>query len=176
MLYSSFMEQEQLLPLSEVEFLATLQPNNLKSRLSRLHKAGWSLSILSRSIGVPKTTIHFWVKNSSFDSTTSHIAIPKAVVPIKKLLPLSKGLRTRSLKPKVPPQLVPRLRELSLQSRRYRARTPKGSSAALANTELTQLAVNLRHQGVPTSDIARAAGVSYRAMARRISKGADKNA
>ena len=53
----------------------------------------------------------------------------------------------------------------------YRAKTPANSPTALANAELTRLAVSLRRQGVPTADIASAAGVSYRAMARRITNG-----
>jgi len=72
------------------------------------------------------------------------------------------------MSPKVPPDVRPRLRELSEMSRKYRARTPQGSPTAIANRELTKLAVELRESGVPTADIAQAAGVTYRAMSRRI--------
>lgn len=75
------------------------------------------------------------------------------------------------MSPKVPPDLRPRLAHIGQLARRYRARTPANSSTALANAELTRLAISLRSQGVPTADIADAAGVSYRAMARRITNG-----
>jgi hypothetical protein len=64
----------------------------------------------------------------------------------------------------------PRLRELSAQAKRYRAKTAPDSPLALANDELTAIARTLRSMGVPTAAIAEAAGVSYRAMARRLSK------
>lgn len=164
------MQHDIALPLEEVEFLSTLSIAQRDSRLLLLHEAGWSFAILGRSINRSKTTIHFWVKNAKRDSTLIQQPVPRPFLPLKASLPFSKGLRTRSISPKVPPDLRPLLRELSLQSRRYRARTPKNSPLAQANEQLTDLAVRLRLQGVPTADIAEAAGVSYRAMARRIAK------
>lgn len=159
------------LPREEVEFLATLSPQAKNARLAALHEAGWSYSALSECLNTPKTTVHFWVRNAQFDPSATLRPVPKPTLPIKTSLPLPKGTRTRSISPKVPPDLRPRLRELSQRSRRYRARTPENSPLAIANRQLTELAVHLRSQGVPTADIAEAAGVSYRAMARRIAKG-----
>jgi hypothetical protein len=66
--------------------------------------------------------------------------------------------------------MKPRLLELSTLARRYRARTVPDSPLAQANRDLTAMAIALRSMGVPTAAIAEAAGVSYRAMARRLSK------
>jgi hypothetical protein len=63
-----------------------------------------------------------------------------------------------------------RLQDLSKLAKRYRAKTSPDSPFSQANSELTAVANTLRSMGVPTADIAKAAGVSYRAMARRLSK------
>ena len=63
------------------------------------------------------------------------------------------------------------IQELSVLSRRYRAKTSPDSPLALANRELTEIALSLYHRGVPAAEIAKAAGVTYRAMARRIANG-----
>lgn len=159
------------LPTQEIEFLATLPVHLRNSRLAILHSAGWSLASLARSVQRPKTTVYFWVNNSIEDPALLRVAVPQPRIGITSALSAHSGLRIRFISPKVPPDLRPRLRELSMQSRRYRARTPESSNIAKANRELTVLAVNLHAQGVSTADIADAAGVSYRAMARRIEKG-----
>jgi hypothetical protein len=75
----------------------------------------------------------------------------------------------RSISPSVPPELKPQLKQLADLSKRYRAKTPTDSPLAVANRELTTLAKQLKDRGVPAADIAEAAGVTYRAMARRLS-------
>jgi hypothetical protein len=162
------------LPASEVEFLASLPHRQRDARLAMLHHVGWSFSVLGKALDKPKTTIHFWVRNSIKDPTLQLTPVPKPPTTITSVLPVPYSVKVRTISPKVPPELRPRLRELSLLSRRYRARTPYGSPIAIANRELTVLALNLYAKGVPTADIADAAGVSYRAMARRIAAGNTK--
>lgn len=164
------MKSDIRLPDDELAFLHALPTHLRDARLAMLHRSGWSLSALGRSLSVPKTTIHFWVRNSTSDPSLDRRAIPAPPLPITASVPSLRAPRTRSISPKVPPTLRPRLKELGVQARRYRARTPFNSPIAQANRELTRLAIELRHRGVPTSDIADAAGVSYRAMARRISQ------
>lgn len=162
------------LPTDEIEFLQQLTPEKRKSRLAALHDAGWSLSVLSRALDTPKTTIHFWIKNADKTDFFSQKPVPGPHISLTRALQNGQTLRTRTISPKIPPDLVPKIRELSLKSRRYRSRTPKNSPIAVASQELTRLAVLLHSRGVRTSDIADAAGVSYRAMARRIALG-EKN-
>jgi len=71
----------------------------------------------------------------------------------------------------VPPEVRARLKHLSSLSRRYRSKSASNSEPALANVALTELARSLHNRGVATATIAEAAGVTYRAMARRISNG-----
>lgn len=162
------------LPEDEIRFLEALPTPQMHARLAFLHAHGWSLSVLARSISPkrPKTTIHYWIRNASTlveqrrpaPKPPPGSAVPSFTSNITDL----KAVKVRFIAPKVPPELRPRLRELSDASRRYRARTPGNSSTAIANRELTRLAVELRESGIPTADIAKAAGVTYRAMSRRL--------
>ena len=174
MLYNYTVKSDAVLPSHEIEFLESLSPRLRSYRLSLLYDAGWSLSILGRSINTPKTTIHFWVRNATVEPSLTLRPVPAPSMSITSLLPVHKAPRVRSISPKVPPDLMPKIRQLSEKSRRFRAKTPPHSATALANRELTELAVNLRSQGVPTAAIAQAAGVSYRAMARRIAHAGGK--
>ena len=165
------MDQTTLLPTDEVNFLGSLARPEAESRLKALWEAGWSLQILGSSLQPPrpKTTIHFWVKRAEVTEQFRVIPTP----PPKSLttsVPTKSAPRLRSISPGVPPDMKPRLRELSALAQRYRAKTSPDSPLALANDELTAIAKTLRSMGVPTAAIAAATGVSYRAMARRLSK------
>ncbi len=158
------------LPEDEIRFLEALPTPQMHARLAYLHAHGWSLAVLARSLTPkrPKTTIHYWIRNAS---TLVEQRRPAPKAPSSSIMlhiPTVKAVKVRYIAPKVPPELRPHLRELAEMSRRYRARTPSNSTTAKANRELTKLAVELRESGVPTADIAKAAGVTYRAMSRRI--------
>ena len=159
------------LPQEEVRYLESLSIPERDARLKVLHEAGWSLSSLAKAVQSPKTTVHFWVRKAQTGPKALERTIPAPPRSITALVPTPYSPIVRSISPKVPPDLRPRLRELSEMSRRYRSRTPSTSPFAVANEELTKLATSLHDRGVPTADIASAAGVSYRAMARRIEKG-----
>lgn len=143
----------------------------MESRLRALWKAGWSLGVIGSSLSpaVPKTTVHFWVRKAADLKQLKAVPLP----PPKSLttsVPTRHAPRLKSISPGVPPEIRIRLRELSVLSKRYRAKTSPTSPLALANEELTKIAIQLRSRGVPTATIAEAAGVTYRAMARRLSK------
>lgn len=165
------MSSKTVLPQDEVSFLDSLPRPDAESRLRALWEAGWSLAELGNSLKPkrPKTTIHFWVKRAEVRKQFRTIPMP----PPKSLTtaaPTKKAPRLRSVSPNVPPDVKPRLKELATLAKRYRARTPSDSPFAKANRDLTATAMTLRSMGVPTAKIAQAAGVSYRAMARRLSK------
>lgn len=166
------MKKKTRLPADEVRFLASLPPQALQARLRALWKVGWSLKIMADSLEPkkPKSTVHFWVQNAQ-DEPQSRPVPPTPPKSLTSTAPLSSSPRTRSISPSVPPDLKPRLRELSALSRLYRAKTPPTSPLALANREFTDLARELYNRGIPAADIAEAAGVTYRAIARRLSDG-----
>lgn len=159
------------LPADEVAYLASLPREEMESRLRALWENGWSLASLGDSVQPqrPKTTIHFWVKRAATTPQSRILPTP----PPKSLttsVPVKSAPRLRSISPGVPSDIRDRIRELSILARRYRAKTPPNSPIALANDELTAIARTLSSMGVPTQAIADVAGVSYRAMARRITK------
>jgi hypothetical protein len=160
------------LPLDEVAYIALLPRAEMESRLRALWNAGWSLAVIGDSLNParPKTTVHFWVRRAEDVKQFRNIPVP----PPKSLttsVPTKNAPRLRSISPGVPADIRLRLRELSVLSKRYRAKTSPDSPLAKANVELTQIAKDLRSRGVPTASIAEAAGVTYRAMARRLSNG-----
>ena len=166
------MKHSQKLPDDEVRFLASMPPELVPGRLRALWNAGWSLGVIAKSLKPirPKSTVHFWVKNASEQEQTRTVPSP----PTKSLTssaPLSSAPRMRSISPEVPLDMVSHIRQLAELSKRYRSKTPASSPLAQANRELTEIALDLYHRGVPAASIARAAGVTYRAMARRIANG-----
>jgi hypothetical protein len=169
--YNKSMLNPPKLPIEEVVYLSTLTRSEMESRLRALWKAGWSLGVIGSSLSpaVPKTTIHFWVRRALDVKQLRALPLP----PPKSLttsVPTKHAPRLRSVSPGVPPELRIKLRELSALSKRYRAKTSPTSPLAQANNELTQIARQLKNRGVPTAAIAEAAGVTYRAMARRLSQ------
>jgi len=159
-----------MLPEDEIRFLQALPTPQMHARLAYLHENGWSLASLARSMNPPraKTTVHYWVRNSS-NSFEQRRALPEA--PAKSIMcviPSLKPVKVRSIAPKVPPDLRDQLRELADASKKYRARTPPNAPSAVANRTLTNIAFELYSTGVPVADIASAAGITYRAMSRRI--------
>lgn len=164
------MKSETLLPADEVRFLQALPTPQMHARLAHLHAHGWSLATIARSLEPPrpKTTVHYWIKNASTSQEQRRTLPEPPPTSLTAAAPTYRAPRTRSISPNVPPDVRPVLRELAEKSKRYRAKTPAGSATAQANRELTKIALQLHAHGVPTSKIAAAAGVTYRAMARRI--------
>jgi hypothetical protein len=156
------------LPEGEGETLSALSGGERSARAAALWRAGWSLTEIGSAMDPPrgKTTVRRWVGHPDAD------ALPVTDVPEPPPRPVGsrRGERVRRVSPGVPPDMIPRLRDLSSLARRYRARTDPAGPTARANEELTAVARTLRSVGVPTAEIARAAGVSYRAMARRVGR------
>lgn len=171
MMYDIKMTERPELPHDEVAFLESLSRPATESRIKALWQAGWSLSIIGRSINPPrpKTTIHFWVRRAKDEHQFRPIPTP----PPKSFttsVPTKTAPKIRSISPGVPPEMIPRLKELSTFAKRYRAKSSSDSVYSKANEELTTVSKTLRSMGVPTAAIAKAAGVSYRAMAKRVAK------
>lgn len=150
------------LPAPELEFLASVSGQELHVRLRDLHHAGWSLASLASSLvpARPRATVHYWIANCHAPTPANHPPTYPPPPPERA---------TRSISPNGPPDMRPRLRYLASLSRRHRAKQRPDSPQALASAELTDLALQLRSQGVPTAKIAQAAGISYRAMHKRLS-------
>lgn len=163
------------LPQSEIDFLANLAKTDVKAfhaRLKALWEAGWSLSILGNSVSPkrPRATIHYWVRKAEAVPQLAAVPQPQFNTPLSTALLGVVAAKPKTIAPSVTPEMAAKLRSLSLQARRYRSRTADSNKFALANREFTDLVKELRAQGVPAVEIASAAGISYRAVARRAAK------
>lgn len=152
------------LPDSERAFLRTLAGQDLEYRLYMLHTAGWSLQAIGEALDpeVPRSTVHVWVQSAA------------ALAPriYSKALPrLVPQHRVRTVSPSIPAATRDKIGMLAPLARRYRAKTSPNSLYAQANAELSEICVGLYERGVPVQDLAEAAGVTYRAMLRRVEKG-----
>lgn len=175
LLYSDLMNNQIPLPQSEISYLASLSASDVgafHARLLALWEAGWSLSVLGNSVSPkrPRATIHYWVRKTASRTQTVPIPTPEFSKPLTSALLGVVSAKTRTIAPSVTPEVAAQLRDLSLQARRYRSRTSESNKFAVANREFTALVKDLRAQGIPAVDIADAAGISYRAVARRAAK------
>lgn len=153
------------LPKSEADFLASLSKEQLWRRVKDLNDAGWTLQSIADAFSPPRrrSTIRSWVTKDTpeFEFIT---ATPNP--PQQK----PKSRRKRPKSPGIPHDEQLRIARLSPLARRFRARTNPSSTSFTANQELTNIAGLLYNKGVTVSELARASGVTYRAMKRRVDK------
>ena len=156
----------QSLPQEEVDRLSTLSGQRLHQRTSALYQAGWTLQSIGDSLSPTRTrsTIKAWVDrypNPDVDAT--------ALLPTPKHRTHPEGYQRITPKsPGVPQDVEELLRELAPKARLYRHRMPSGHPYAQANEEMNRIVLFLKAQDVSIADIARAANVTHRAIARRL--------
>lgn len=155
--------RSQQLPADEVTLLHTLDGQPLYQRAAQLYNGGWTLRAIGEACYPPRerSTVSGWIAKTRLTDPTTPIPTPVYVspreyVPVK---PISPGISLADEQT---------LRDLAPSARRYRAGMGPTHPAAQANTNLTSLAKQLAAQNVTTREIADAAGVSYRAMAKRL--------
>lgn len=161
------------LPKSEVEHLRSLEGSYLGttgsqflSRVYLLCEAGWSFQSIADAFDPPRrrSTVRSWYVKAK-ESKTTYVGGPDVPSP-----PARKN-RARSKRPPSPGishETQLQIARLAPLARRYRSRTTPSSQSFTANSELTELAGSLYQTGVTVSELARAAGVTYRAMRRRV--------
>lgn len=153
------------LPESEQVLLRSLVKGQLWCRVQLLHEAGWTLQSIADAFDPPRrrSTIRSWV----IKEVPHHEFITATPTPpVKK----PRSVRQRPKSPGIPHDEQLRIARLSPLARRYRSRTSSGSASFTANNELTVIAGELFLKGVTVSELARASGVTYRAMKRRVDK------
>lgn len=157
----------QSLPSEEITLLQELDGYELFARAKMLYDAGWTL----RSIGEAfdpvraRSTVRYWI-NSPIPIASAYTPLPD---PPEPTLVTSASVQRKPRRPLTSAERS-RIGELAPSARRYRATMKPGHASAKANSELTALCVRLHHdERVTIGELADAAGVSYRAMARRVS-------
>ena len=153
------------LPKSEAILLASLSKEQLWRRVKDLNDAGWTLQSIADAFDPPRrrSTIRSWViKDTPECEFITAIPTPPQ--------PKAKSRRKRPRSPGIPHDEQLRIARLSPLARRFRARTNPSSTYFTANQDLTNIAGLLYNKGVTVSELARASGVTYRAMKRRVDK------
>jgi hypothetical protein len=153
------------LPKSEAIFLASLSKEQLWRRVKDLNDAGWTLQSIADAFDPPRrrSTVRSWV----IKDTPECVFVTATPTPPQ---PKAKSRRKRPRSPGIPHDEQLRIARLSPLARRFRARTNPSSTSFTANQELTNIAGLLYSKGVTVSELARASGVTYRAMKRRVDK------
>jgi hypothetical protein len=134
-------------------------------RLRSLFNAGWTLQAIGDAFIPPRTrsTVRYWAMRQHTAAVLPD-EIPKPRYRVRGYVP------RRPKSPGIPDDIRERIASLSRLARRYRSKMNPLSSEALANDELTSLCASLHESSVPVRELAEAAGVTYRAMARRLGR------
>jgi DNA-binding Xre family transcriptional regulator len=152
----------QQLPPQEVELLNTLQGEQLFERIAALYNAGWPLQAMGDALSPkhPRSTVRVWVQRAKgLNMIDAPIPTPKAV----SLLP-----KIKSNSPGIPQDTLEIIQDLAPLARRFRSRMATTEAQAVANDRLTGICITLYQNGVSIKELAEAAGVTYRAMYKRI--------
>lgn len=186
----------QVLPHEECLVLRSLSGVALRARVQALHAQGWSLAAIGNAFDPPRrrSTIRTWIvphnpslPDSSSDTNTSTIVTGgqnESIPPVPSVPPLPSPATFQSpfphlekrrrvydrSNPRVSPSQKRKISTLAPLARRYRARTNPNGTYALANQELTDLCKDLYRSGASVRELSLAAGVTYRAMARRLGR------
>jgi hypothetical protein len=170
----------QVLPQDECLYLRGLSGTALRARVQELNTAGWSLAAIGNAFDPPRgrSTVRSWtvpptqsltpsrpIPSPSSSLSSSLIAAAENNTPPKR----ERRVYTPS-SPALAAAEKDRIKVVAPLARRYRARANPNGVYASANDELTSIARNAYLRGVAISELAAAAGVTYRAMARRLGK------
>ena len=159
--------RKQGLPKAEAELLISLYDDQFYTRVSQLFNAGWPLQSIGNAFTPPRrrSTVKFWV-------TRKHEHSPlETPVPMPKLKTVTRGyVSRRPVSPGISSVDKARIEQLSPLARRYRSKMTSSSPQAIANDELTRICTRLYETNVTVKELAEAANVTYRAMARRLGK------
>jgi hypothetical protein len=162
----------QSLPGHEVTLLHSLSGKALHQRCALLFSQGWTLQTIGESLNPPRprSTVHVWVNAQLPKIDKTDPSSLTAPTPTYQERVAQKAPRPKRVSPGIPEDARRRIGELAPTARRYRARVAPLSQPALANGELSHICKTLYSSGVTIRELANAAGVTYRAMARRLGR------
>lgn len=170
---------KQVIPPEERLFLRELSKLDRMSRVRQLYQAGWTLAAIGNAFNPPKqrSTIYSWVTapprtntlppppspSSSSSLSTFSAAEKSRLAPTREYrrTPVSSAISAKDLS---------EIQYLSPLAQRYRARANPTGIYAESNIRLTSLCERLYSEGVTVTELAKAASVTYRAMARRLGR------
>ncbi len=159
----------QKLPPHEVEFLNSLTADALIVRVNALYMQGWSLQCIGEALSPkrPRTTIRSWVLRAS-SQEKSGTEVIDAPIPTPKQYTDKSTYQKKRNSPGIPPMILEDIENLAPLARTFRSRMASTSAPAVANQRLTELCKDLHSRNVSIRELAEAAGVTYRAMYKRV--------
>jgi hypothetical protein len=157
--------RKQQLPKAEATLLNDLFDDELYTRVNQLYAVGWTLQAIGNLFEPKRTrsTIRFWVNRQHTPSFTEQ-ELPRPRYKARGYVlrrPKSPGIDSVTLR---------YIEELAPVARRYRAKMSPSSAEAKANSALTDVCIQLIDEKVTVRELSEAAGVTYRAMARRLGR------
>jgi hypothetical protein len=165
-----------MLPAEEAERLRSLREEDFekfKARIRDLRAKGWTYSSLALPFLSPRATAQVWDRRAA---STDVIPVSDDVPSPPEISRKKKREVYTFMRPEVPDAEAARLAELSSQVRVIRGWTPQDHPARAAAVELEDLIAELSERGVSYASIARAMGVTYRAVAARMERRNEKAA
>ena len=167
--------RNQALPQIEADTLRSLRGYHLYRHIYALYCVGWTLRAIGEAFNPPKSrsTVQSWVDRGREAETSpppvSRIGGATVVVQPEFATPIT-YVPVKSPSPGIPPADLKRIQELAPIARKFRGSMSPRHTAAIANQELTDLCERLQTSGVTITELASAAGVTYRAMAKRLGR------
>lgn len=154
----------QKLPPTEVELLNSLNPDQRTDRVKQLYEASWPLQAIGEALQPkhPRSTVRSWVQRAD----GSHVI--DAPIPMPELKTTEEYQKVRPESPGIRPGDYNQIQQLAPLARTYRSRMASTSAPAVANQRLTDLCKQLHNENVSIRELAEAAGVTYRAMYKRV--------
>lgn len=161
--------RKQPLPAKEAAYLNTLNQDDLMARAYELYNAGWTLQAIGDALTPPRprSTVRSWLLRYQLPVDASK----PAKVPSPLYRTHKDGYQKKKQSPGIQPDELALIQSLAPLARTFRAKMANASAAAVANDQLTAICLRLHATGVTTSELAKAAGVTYRAMVKRLQKG-----
>ena len=158
--------RNQKLPTDEAVLLNSLFDDKLYTRLNDLYAAGWTLQAMGDAFSPPRrrSTVKSWVSRRYTPTPVADSPIPTP------RYPKTGYVSRRPVSPGISADEMARIKQLAPQARRYRSKMTASSPQAIANDALTRICLELNSRNVTVKELADAAGVTYRAMARRLGK------
>lgn len=163
--------RNQPLPPNESSHLVALKGFGLYRRVWALYTAGWTLRAVGEAFDPPKSrsTIQSWV-NKGREVPPNTITTGADFVQAPTLVTPPTYIPVRPVSPGISATDLAEIQRLAPIARRYRAGMSPRHKAALANGELTAVCSRLYTSDVSVTELAEAAGVTYRAMAKRLGR------
>jgi hypothetical protein len=169
-------EYAREVPLSddEVSFLRTVGKKQRYYRARQLFDAGWTLQAIGNAFepAQKRSTVQYWTaQGDARHATLRPVPSPWGGFVDAPMPKPPKGYQPKKPKsPGIPKETQERLRYLAPLARYYRSGMASTSLNGSANEEMNEIVQDLYNKNVKIAEIAQAAGVTSRAIARRLGK------